>query len=128
MANDIEPQQPSNHIRTNTYADLIPENSKFNVKHSFTKLLNSFIPQSIINVQITKDLTEFSHSLQELSTLEKLPSETPSSIIIGVHMIILYIFISCLIILNTFIILKCKNNNTKIYKPDLHDTEFSEIN
>ncbi|KAL5239418.1 hypothetical protein ACI65C_006828 [Semiaphis heraclei] len=59
---------PSNHIRANTYADLIPENPKLNVKHSFTKSLNSFIPQSIVNVQIIKDLTEFTHRLQELNT------------------------------------------------------------
>jgi len=126
MANDIESQQPSNHIRANTYADLIPENSKFNIKHSFTKVLDSLIPQSILNVQIIKDLTELAHSLQELNTLEKLPSETPSKIMIGVDMIILYLLISCLIILNTFIIFKYKNNKTKMYKPDLPDTELSE--
>jgi len=119
---------PSNHIRANTYADLVPKNSKFNVKHFFSKLLNSLIPQSIINVQIIKDLTEFTHSLQELNTLEKLPSEPPSCIMIDVHIVILYIFISCLIILNTFIIFKVKKNNTKMYKPDLAEIELAENN
>lgn len=117
---------PSNHIRANTYADLVLENSIFNVKHSFIKLLSSLIPQSIINVEIIKDLTEFTHSLLELNALEKLPSEPPSCIMIDVHIVILYIFISCLIILNTFIIFKVKKNNTKMYKPDLAETELSE--
>ena len=53
----------SNHIRANTYTDIIPENSKFNI-NSFTKLLKSLKPQCFINVQIIKDLTEFTHTFK----------------------------------------------------------------
>jgi len=31
---------PSNHVKANIYTDIIPENPKINVKHSFTDLLN----------------------------------------------------------------------------------------
>jgi len=119
---------PSNHIRANTYADLIPENPKFYVRNSFATLLSLYKPQSIINVQIIKDLTKFTHNLQVLNTLEKRSPELPSCINIDVHIVILYVFIICIIILHIFVILKLKQNNTKMYKLDIAETELTENN
>jgi len=118
--------KPSSYIIANTYADLIPENSKFNVKNTLSKLLDSFIPQNIVNVQVIKDLVKFSQNLQEIDTLKEKPSEPSMVVIINVHILVLYTSMICLFSLSIFIVLKFNKNNIKVYKPDLAEVESSE--
>lgn len=120
---------PSNHIIANTYADLVPENPKFNIKNSFKNLLTYPKPQNISNVKIIKDLKEFTNNLQEMNTLGSHSFPEPQGfVIIHVHLMILYISIICIISLSTFIVLSLRKNKIKLYKPDLGDTELSEKN
>jgi hypothetical protein len=120
---------PSNYLRANIHTDLIPENPKFSIKKSLKNLLNSFKPQNITNVQIIKDLNEFTHNLQELKTLESHSfSEPQIFVIMHVHIVILYMSITILISLSIFIVLRLRNKKIKLYKPDLGETELSEIN
>jgi hypothetical protein len=118
---------PSDHIVANTYADLIPENSNFDIKNSYKDLLKYVKPQNITNIQIIKDLNEFTKNLQEMNALESHSfSEPQGFIIIHVHIIILYMSIICIVGLSILIVFRLRKSKTKLYKPDLADTELSE--
>jgi len=117
---------PSIHVIANTYDDIIPENSKFNVKHSFADRLNLLLPQNITNVQVINDLNTFTQNLKELNNLEKRPTEPPLIIMVNIHITVMYISIICFAIICTLLVFKLNRSNVKLYKPDLAETELSE--
>lgn len=116
---------PSNQIKPNTYADLIPENPEFSIKSTLSKMLSTLIPQNIFNVQVIKDLVEFSQNLQDVNTLKEKPAEPPFIKTVDIHIILIYIFeIFCLAII-IFVIFKIKEKIVKMYQPDL--PEITEL-
>lgn len=117
---------PSSYIKPNTYADIIPENPNIDVKQSLADLLNLLEPQNITNVQIVKDLTEFTNNLQELSTLNKRPTDPSIFEMINVHVTILYVVTFCFISLSIFVICKFNRKIIRMYKPELAEIELSE--
>ena len=117
---------PSNHAKSNTYLDIIPENPKFNIKQSFEDLLNLAVPQNFSNVQIVKDLIKFSQNLQDLENLRKNPTDPPFIKVFDVHIIVIYVLIIFGIILSIFVLFKIKKKNVKLYEPDLPETDLQQ--
>ena len=117
---------PLNQVKTTTINDIIPENYGTIVKQSLKDLLHLVFPQNYTNVQVIKDLNKFTHSLKNLSELEKRPSEPPLIVTINIHIILLYSCIIYVITLSIFLLIKFKKTFIKLYKPDLPETELSE--
>jgi len=118
----------SNHVKSNTYIDIIPENPKFNVKQSFEDLLNLIVPQNLSNVQIVNNLIKFSQNLQDLENLKKNLTEPPFIKVLDVHIVVIYILITFGIMLSIFVLFKIKKENVKLYEPDLPETELQQNN
>lgn len=119
---------PSNHVKSNTHLDIIPGNPKLNMKQSFEDLLNLIVPQNFSNKQIVKNLIKFSQNLQDIGNLNKNPTEPPFIKALDVHIILIYIFMSCCIMLSIFVLFKIKKKNVKLYEPDLPENELQQNN